>query len=75
MSVKGWMGNQADQAELDRRRRRLDSAQNRLLDAVARACPGTHRPVQHRDRKPPWCKECGRTTYGQHVVNPTSTEG
>lgn len=32
----------------------------------AEACmkAGTHKPVQHRDGKPPWCKECGLTAAG-----------
>lgn len=24
-----------------------------------------HRPVQHRDARPPWCKSCGLTSDGQ----------
>ena len=27
-----------------------------------------HRPVQHRDGKPPWCKTCGLTAYGVEPV-------
>lgn len=30
-------------------------------------CPD-HRPVQHRDGKPPWCKTCGLTAYGVEPV-------
>lgn len=28
-----------------------------------------HRPVQHRDGKPPWCKVCGLTTEGLEPVS------
>lgn len=31
-----------------------------------------HKPVQHRDGKPPWCKECGLTAAG---VEPKSRLG
>lgn len=57
-----------NQAELDRLRRRRDSAQERLLDAVAELCPGPHLPVQHRDHKPRWCRRCGRTADGIPVA-------
>ncbi|MFI5839446.1 hypothetical protein ACIA8K_07000 [Catenuloplanes sp. NPDC051500] len=33
------------------------------------ACPD-HRPVQHRDRKPPWCRTCGRDTEGRLIGRP-----
>ena len=38
----------------------------RLRVAVADACPrgAEHRPVQHRDKKPPWCNACGRDSDG-----------
>ena len=65
---------QTDQAELDRLRLQWEIAHVRLLKAVASACPGAHHPVQHRDRKPPWCRECGRTADGTLVANPTPTE-
>lgn len=35
-----------------------------LFHAVSEACPGDHRPVQHRDGMPAWCPECGRTSSG-----------
>ena len=57
-----------DQAELDRLRLQLEIAHVRLLEAVWSACPGPHRPVQHRDRKPPWCRECGRTADGTPII-------
>ena len=63
----------ADQAELDRLRRRRDAAQIRLLAAVAKACPGPHHPTQHRDRKPAWCGRCGHTADGIPVADPTPT--
>ena len=27
-----------------------------------------HRPVQHRDARPPWCKACGLTADGREPV-------
>ena len=30
-------------------------------------CPD-HRPVQHRDGKPPWCKTCGLTARGTRPI-------
>ena len=30
-------------------------------------CPD-HRPVQHRDGKPPWCSACGLTKDGHKPV-------
>ena len=30
-------------------------------------CPD-HRPVQHRDGKPPWCKACGLTACGTEPI-------
>ena len=40
-----------------------------LHNSVARTCRGLqgHKPVQHRDRKPPWCHACGRTVDGRMV--------
>lgn len=38
--------------------------------AAANDCPasGNHRPVQHRDGKPPWCNDCGLTAeYAEPV--------
>lgn len=32
------------------------------------ACPGEHKPVQHRDGKPPWCNLCGRDVFGRLQV-------
>lgn len=29
-----------------------------------------HIPVQHRDRKPPWCDVCGRTSDGELIGTP-----
>jgi hypothetical protein len=58
------------EAELDRLRRRVAAANLRLLYAVDKACPGPHKTVQHRDRKPPWCAVCGRTDLGVKVRDP-----
>lgn len=32
----------------------VDEAEAALRKAVRAACPGVHRPIQHRDRKPAW---------------------
>ena len=40
------------------------AARGDLLRAVQALCPGEHHPVQHRDRKPPWCDICGRDELG-----------
>jgi hypothetical protein len=45
-------------------RSQLDSAQTRLAHYVSLLCPGPHRLIQHRDRRPPWCPECGRDNRG-----------
>lgn len=31
-------------------------------------CPD-HKPVQHRDGKPPWCNKCGLTAHGKVPVS------
>lgn len=38
-----------------------------LLTLVEAMCPGPHKPVLHRDHKPPWCKACRRTALGDLV--------
>lgn len=40
------------------------AAKGGLIAAVMDACPGPHRPVQHRDGNPLWCNVCGRSNYG-----------
>lgn len=40
-------------------------AKDTLYRLVDQTCPAEHhRPVQHRDRKPPWCEACGRSALG-----------
>jgi hypothetical protein len=34
-------------------------------EAWKRIADHQHRPVQHRDGKPPWCSTCGLTSAGQ----------
>jgi hypothetical protein len=34
------------------------------LKLVLESCE-RHKPVQHRDGKPPWCNNCGLTKNGQ----------
>lgn len=48
-------------------RREANLAEQRLKDTVAEKCPGPHKPVQHRDHRPPWCQVCGRTTRGLRI--------
>lgn len=36
-------------------------------------CPGPHEPVQHRDRRPPWCDTCGYTSDGVYRPTPEKT--
>lgn len=48
-------------------RRAADGASRQLVNAVADACPGEHKTVQHRDGKSPWCHECGRTDRGHQI--------
>jgi hypothetical protein len=56
-----------------------DHAEMILRNAVRDACSGEHNPTQHRDRKPPWCRLCGRDGRGvQQVPTPEAraeTEG
>ena len=37
-------------------------------------CPGSHEPVQHLDRRPPWCNACGYTNDGENVHATTPKE-
>ena len=46
----------------------IDLLQYALNRHVRDACPGVHRPVQHRDMRPPWCRACGRDALGRQVV-------
>ncbi|KQY58341.1 hypothetical protein ASD11_01350 [Aeromicrobium sp. Root495] len=53
--------------DLDELRANAAVAARELRDHVAATCPGDHEPKQHRDRRPPWCKACGRDWSGiQH---------
>ena len=56
-----------DQTSIDAVRDRVDRDEIALRDLVGKLCPGPHLPKQHRDRKPPWCRECGRTARGVAV--------
>ena len=58
----------SDQQEsIDFQRERLDLYEAALQGRVRDACPGDHKTVQHRDRKPPWCPHCGRTERGERI--------
>lgn len=48
-------------------RKEANRAEQALKDAVAEKCPGPHKPIQHRDHRPPWCRVCGRTTRGLRI--------
>lgn len=39
---------------------------NKALEDTLAPC-STHKLTQHRDRKPPWCDECGRDARGQKI--------
>lgn len=54
----------AEYAKLLHLRIKADQAEQTLLIAVAAVCPGPHKPTQHRDMRPRWCKVCGLTTRG-----------
>lgn len=50
--------------------RRLDSGPQATGADSGDGRPWTclaHKPIQHRDRKPAWCHECGRTAEGLMV--------
>jgi hypothetical protein len=54
----------SEEQRLHELRERYHATRTELLVAVRGLCPGRHRPVQHRDRKPPWCDTCGRDQLG-----------
>lgn len=45
-------------------------ARFQLAATIMSACPGIHKPVQHRDRRLPWCEACGYTETGGRVKTP-----
>lgn len=47
-------------------------AVDRFLRALSGDLPlcADHRPIQHRDGKPPWCRTCGRTADGVEISRP-----
>lgn len=53
-----------DQEAIDKARERVQGSIRRLHEMVAKACPGPHQAVQHRDMKGPWCPRCGRANDG-----------
>lgn len=56
-----------DQQYIDQWREQVDLYETALRAAVRGSCPGDHKGVQHRDRKPPWCPHCGRTDRGVRI--------
>lgn len=48
-------------------RAEVNRAEQALKDMVVEKCPGPHKPIQHRDHRPPWCQTCGRTTRGIRI--------
>ena len=57
----------ADLTPLDQARADLIKAKLRLTLRVEAACPGSHRPVQHRDGLSPWCPHCRRFADGKPI--------
>lgn len=45
----------------------IAAANLNLIMLLETSCPGPHKYVQHRDRKPPWCNACGYTGAGFRV--------
>lgn len=45
----------------------LRKAAAHLTQLLRKYCPGPHKPVQHRDHKPPWCNACRRTSDGWQI--------
>ncbi len=67
-------------ATLEELREAAANARAELAAAVVAACPGEHRPVQHRDMRPPWCRVCGRGADGAiykrlHISPPCPPDG
>ncbi|WP_010541883.1 hypothetical protein [Dietzia alimentaria] len=58
-----------EQLGIDLYRSQLDMREAELIKVVRDLCPGKlkHRPVQHRDARPPWCRHCGRSWRGEKV--------
>jgi hypothetical protein len=48
----------------------IADAQIVLAALILSVCPGPHRYVQRRDRRPPWCGACGYTSHGLRVSTP-----
>jgi hypothetical protein len=54
-------------AQIGRLRAAAIAVQEALSAQVEAGCAGPHRPVQHRDRWPPWCPVCRYTAHGLYV--------
>lgn len=54
----------SDEELLAELRSAVGRASEELRREVVLQCPGDHNPRQHRDRKPPWCRDCGRDWHG-----------
>lgn len=52
-------------AGFDALRAEAMEARAALEHAVADACGEGHKPTQHRDARPPWCRRCGMTADGR----------
>lgn len=57
----------SDQQGIDDQRDRVDLFEVSLRVMVRDSCPGDHKTVQHRDKRPPWCPHCGRTDRGVRI--------
>ncbi len=62
-SVQGWWMSQADSAL-----RAIEEVPDQHSAPTA-GC-SDHKPVQHRDRKRPWCNFCGRAADGELIGTP-----
>ena len=45
----------------------LEEALKAVHRLLKEHCPGPHRPMQHKDNLPPYCRYCRRTTNGRRI--------
>ncbi len=51
------------------------AARAKLVTFIEAACPGPHKPVQHRDAWAPWCDACRYTADGELRVAKRNDDG
>ena len=67
-ACKKKMGlSREDRKYLDTLLADLLEAEGKMRDALVTLCPGEHHVKQHRDKRPPWCDNCGRDDRGRQV--------